>query len=133
MLVRILTRTDRTETLLFYAVLAQTVVLAVPAALNWETPDLRELVLLAATATVATLLQTCVVRGYRLAEASAMAPFEYTRLLFSTTAGLLLFAEYPDIWTGVGALLLIGSTFYITRRERQLAKAGKPPVVSSTP
>lgn len=132
-LVRILTRTDRTETLVFYAVLAQTVVLAIPAALDWETPDGRELVLLAATAIVATLLQTCVVRGYRLAEASAMAPFEYSRLLFSTAAGMLLFAEYPDVWTGAGALLLIASTFYITRRERQLAKAGTAPVVPSTP
>jgi drug/metabolite transporter (DMT)-like permease len=132
-MVRILTRTDRTETMVFYAVAAQTAVLAVPAALNWETPDARELLLLAATAVVATMLQTCVVRGYRLAEASAMAPFEYTRLLFSTTAGLLLFAEVPDIWTGVGALILIGSTFYITLRERELAKAGKAPAVSSTP
>ncbi|MGE0668515.1 MAG: DMT family transporter [Sphingomonadales bacterium] len=122
-MVRILTRTDRTETMVFYAVLAQTVVLAVPAALQWETPDGRELLLLAATAVIATLLQTCVVRGYKLAEASAMAPFEYTRLLFSTTAGLLLFAEVPDIWTGLGAAILIGSTFYITRRERRLAKA----------
>jgi drug/metabolite transporter (DMT)-like permease len=128
-LVRILTRTDRTETLVFYAVLGQTVVLAVPAAFDWRAPDLRELGLLAATAGVATLLQTCVVRAYRLAEASALAPFEYTRLLFSTLAGLLVFNEWPDVWTGVGALILVAATFYITRRERALARAGgaRPP------
>ena len=132
-LVRVLTRTDRTATMIFYAVLAQTVVLAVPAALQWRTPDTRELALLGATAAVATLLQTCVVRGYRLAEASAMAPFEYTRLLFSTTAGLLLFAEVPDVWTGLGASVLIGSTFYITHRESRLARERKTPAVRSTP
>ncbi len=132
-MVKILVRTDRTETLVFYAVLAQTVVLAVPAALAWRTPDPHECILLAATAIIATLLQTCVVRGYRLAEASAMAPFEYVRLLFSTTAGFLLFAERPDLWTGLGAAVLIGSTFYITHRERRLAKAGARHAVTSTP
>ncbi|MBI1179252.1 MAG: EamA family transporter [Alphaproteobacteria bacterium] len=124
-MVKLLTRTDRTETLIFYAVLGQTVVLSVPAALEWQTPSGRELLLLLGVAVSATVLQTCMVRGYRLAEASAMAPFDYSRLLFSTTAGFLIFSEVPDVWTGVGALILVASTFYITRRERQLARAGK--------
>jgi drug/metabolite transporter (DMT)-like permease len=124
-MVKILTRTDRTETLIFYAVLGQTLTLAVPAALDWRTPDGREWALLLGVAVAATLLQTCMVRGYRIAEASAMAPYDYSRLLFSTMAGFMLFQEVPDIWTGLGALILVASTFYITRRERQLARAGK--------
>jgi drug/metabolite transporter (DMT)-like permease len=124
-MVKILTRTDRTETLIFYAVLGQTLTLAIPAALDWRTPDGREWALLLGVAVAATLLQTCMVRGYRIAEASAMAPYDYSRLLFSTMAGFMLFQEVPDIWTGLGALILVASTFYITRRERQLARAGK--------
>jgi drug/metabolite transporter (DMT)-like permease len=46
-----------------------------------------------------------------------VAPFDYSRLLFSALFGLALFAEVPDVWTMAGAALIVASTIYIARRE----------------
>lgn len=121
-LVRILTRTDRVATMVFYPALVQTIVLAIPAAAVWQTPSWEQAGLLFGVGFVGTLIQTCVVRAYSYAETSAMAPFDYTRLIFATLVGYFVFAEVPDIWTGVGSAILIGATFYIARREARLAR-----------
>ncbi len=121
-LIKILTRTDRTATLVFYPALVQTIVLAIPVAFVWRTPSWEELSYLLGVGLVGTLMQTCVVRGYRVAEASALQPFDYTRLLFATAVGYFIFDELPDIWTWAGSAILIAATLYIARREAQLSR-----------
>jgi drug/metabolite transporter (DMT)-like permease len=61
--------------------------------------------------------------AFRLADASVVAPIGYTRLIFATAAGALLFNEQPDWWTGAGAVLVVGSALYITQREAAVARA----------
>jgi len=121
-LVRILTRTDKVATMVFYPALIQTIVLAIPAAAVWQTPTWEQAGLLLGVGMAGTLTQACVVRAYSYAETSAMAPFDYTRLLFATLVGYFIFEEVPDMWTGVGSAILIGATFYIARRETKLAR-----------
>ena len=62
-------------------------------------------------------------RAYVLADASAVQPFDYLRLPFIALLGFLLFDEIPDPWLWPGAAIIAGSTFYIARREAQLARA----------
>ena len=57
-----------------------------------------------------------------VAEATAVDPVDYVRLLIATGFGFVLFGELPDIWTLVGALIIISSTLYITRREARLGR-----------
>jgi drug/metabolite transporter (DMT)-like permease len=61
--------------------------------------------------------------AFRLADATVIAPIGYTRLLFATAAGALLFDEQPDGWTAAGAVLVVGSALYITQREAVVARA----------
>jgi drug/metabolite transporter (DMT)-like permease len=65
------------------------------------------------------------IRGYKIGEASALAPFEYARLPFAALWGYFLFAELPDLYTLLGASIIVGSTLYIVRREQQLSRAAK--------
>ncbi|WP_420586881.1 DMT family transporter [Ruegeria sp.] len=62
-----------------------------------------------------------IVTAMRIGEASALTPFRYSRLLFSTMAGVLMFGERPDTMTLTGATLIIGSGLYTFIRERRLA------------
>ncbi len=62
------------------------------------------------------------ISAFRLADATVIAPLGYTRLLFATAAGTLMFDEHPDWWTGAGAILVVGSAIYITRREAAVAR-----------
>lgn len=95
---------------------------AVPAALVWQTPTVEELVLLVLIGAVGTVAQSFGIRGFREGEATAVAPFDYTRLLFAGLFGYLLFGDVPTPQTLMGAGLIVASTLYIARREAALGK-----------
>jgi drug/metabolite transporter (DMT)-like permease len=46
----------------------------------------------------------------------------YIELIGSTLIGWLLFAQFPDAWTWVGAAIIVASGLYITLRERRLQR-----------
>lgn len=106
-------------TLAWFAAVS-TLATAGPAAAVWVPPgpDLWAVGALIGLLGVAS--QSFIVAAYRVGEASVVAPFDYTRLLFATGFGIWLFAEWPDGWTLAGAAVIIGSTIYIARREARL-------------
>jgi len=118
---KILSKGDRTETMIFYATFIQSTVLAIPAIIYWQTPTWEQLALLACIGASGTLMQSFMVRAYRAAEASALAPFDYSRLILASLVGYFFFGEIVDSLTWVGAGLLIAATFYIAQRERAIA------------
>jgi len=125
--VKILLRTDSLLTLLFYAGVASSVILAVPAYLVWRPPDLADLLALITLGGVAVAAQGCFIRGFAIGEVTALAPVDYTRLLFAALAGYVFFLDIPDVWMWTGSAIIVASTLYITRREAQLGKQNPPP------
>ena len=67
-----------------------------------------------------------IVAAMRLADASALMPFRYSRLLFSLVIGVLVFREHPDAATLVGASIVLAAAFYTYMRERRVATATPP-------
>jgi drug/metabolite transporter (DMT)-like permease len=63
--------------------------------------------------------------AYRYAQASTLAPFNYTHLIGATIIGYILFGDFPDRWTWVGAGIIISAGLYVAHRERLQAKAAK--------
>ena len=59
----------------------------------------------------------------RTGEVSVVAPFRYTRLIFAIVIGALVFGEWPDRLTYLGAALIIGSGLYSFARERARKRA----------
>ena len=53
-----------------------------------------------------------------LSQGSAVAPFIYTNLLFTTIWGLVLFGNFPDFWTIAGALIIVAAGIYVWARDR---------------
>lgn len=86
-------------------------------------PALDHYALIAATLVFSVLGYYAIVQAMRVADASAVQPFRYTRLVFSMIAGMVFFSEQPDAMTLAGATLVIGSGLYTFLRERQLARA----------
>ena len=56
-------------------------------------------------------------RAFAVGEANAVGPAENVRLIYAALFGYFLFAEIPSIWTGVGALIIVASTYYIAQVE----------------
>jgi len=119
--VKILSRTDSTATLLFYSGVIGMITTAGPAALYWQWPNLEQLFLLFLMGLVGVAAHSCFIRAYSVGEASALAPLDYTRIIFATLAGFLIFATVPSWQTLLGAVIIAGSTLYITLREAQKA------------
>mgnify|MGYP001765633547 CR=1 FL=1 len=59
----------------------------------------------------------------RLAETSAIAPFRYTLLVWSFLFGVLVFGQYPDTATMVGAAIVVATGLYSFHRERTARNA----------
>ena len=60
------------------------------------------------------------IKALTLGEASLVAPFGYTSLLFATMWGIILFNNFPDVWTISGAILIVGAGVYVWARERSV-------------
>jgi drug/metabolite transporter (DMT)-like permease len=58
------------------------------------------------------------VQAFQRASASAIAPFTYMQLVWSTLAGWLLFSTFPDGWTLTGIVVIAGSGVVLTWYER---------------
>jgi drug/metabolite transporter (DMT)-like permease len=60
-----------------------------------------------------------VIRAFQFAPAAIVAPLGYVELIGTTTLGYLVFDNFPDLWTWVGAAIIIASGLYIALRERR--------------
>ena len=61
-----------------------------------------------------------IVSAMRVGDASIVAPFRYTRLLFSLTTGMIIFGERLDNLSLLGSVIIIGTGLYTFLRERRL-------------
>jgi drug/metabolite transporter (DMT)-like permease len=60
-----------------------------------------------------------VIRAFQFAPAAVIAPLGYAELVGTTTLGYLIFGNFPDLWTWIGAAIIIASGLYIALRERR--------------
>lgn len=123
-LIKQLSATEKPATILAYLGLVSTLYTGIPAALVWQWPTRLELGLLIALASIGSLAQLCLIRGFRIGEASALAPFDYCRLPFAAALGYVVFAELPGAQSWAGALIIVMSTLYIARREAAAGRGG---------
>jgi drug/metabolite transporter (DMT)-like permease len=122
LMVKHLSRTESANAIVTYMVLLMTPMSLLPALFVWQTPPLSIWLFLVGMGLAGTLGHLCYVRALRGAEASAVLPYDYGRMIFSSLIGYLAFAEIPDRWTWIGSAIIAGAAIYIARRESQLAR-----------
>ncbi len=119
---KVMTR-DHSITVLTVWSAALGLLLATPLALlQWRWPAPLDFLLLSAMGVLGLMTQVCYIKGMSLGDAAAMAPIDYTRLIFALAIGFVLFHEIPNPTTMLGALIVIASTLIITLRELRQAK-----------
>jgi drug/metabolite transporter (DMT)-like permease len=60
-----------------------------------------------------------VILAFQRGPAAVIAPLGYVELVGSTILGYLIFSNFPDLWTWIGAGVIIASGVYIAFRERK--------------
>lgn len=86
----------------------------------WVQPAPVDWLFFAGMGVVGILGHLCLVKAFSLAEASMLAPFSYSSLIWASLYGFILFNELPSLNTLLGAALIIASGLYIFYRERRL-------------
>jgi S-adenosylmethionine uptake transporter len=89
---------------------------------EWQPMDGRDSVLMvfAVLAIIGGYLFS--VMAMRVGEIGAVAPFRYTSLLAALVIGLLVFGEWPDMLTQIGALIVVATGLFTLWRERNTAR-----------
>lgn len=110
----------------FWFLLFGLVVLAPPAIYTWQTPTALQFVWLFAAGLLTTLGQECLARAYGYGEMTIIAPMDYLRLPVAAAIGYFGFGELPDALSALGALVIIGTSFYIARYEGRRPPGPRP-------
>jgi|SRR5271165_1125021 len=121
-LIKRLSAIEAALTILVYFGLFSSILTAIPAHFVWRRLTGDELAQLALVGALGAVGQFCQVRAYVTRELMAVAPIDYSRLIFAGITGFLLFAELPERYTLVGAAIIVGSTLYIAYRETHLSR-----------
>lgn len=119
---KIMSRDHSTATLLVWTATVGFLLSIPPALPAWRWPSFTDLLLLSGIGIFATLTQACSIKGLRIGDASALAPVEYTRIIFALLVGLFLFDEKPSASTLAGVAVVLGATLYLTWREADAKK-----------
>jgi drug/metabolite transporter (DMT)-like permease len=115
---RMMSGREHALTTMSYSSIAGVCVLCVLVPFVWVTPSWHDILFGILIGIASTAGQWIVVLAFRYADASVLAPFSYTQLLWVSILGFVIFGEVPDIWTVTGALFIVGSGLYTAHRER---------------
>ncbi len=118
-IVKQLGRTDAAVSIVAWVGI-QLSILSLPFALSvWVWPTMEEWLWLSLLGTLATIGHLCMVQGLKLTDAMTIFPLDFTRLIWASLFGLFIFSEWPDVWTFVGAgIIVISGTFMLYREDR---------------
>jgi len=121
-IIKIIGRTESSLTITGYATILLSVLSLPPALLVWQTPAPAAWFWLVFIGVIGTLGQLAVAEALKQADATAVMPFDFLKLIWAAALGYIFFAEIPDEFTWLGAAIIFASGMYIVYRERQLAK-----------
>ena len=89
----------------------------------WVTPTLTQLGLMVIIAIIGTLAQLSITQAFREADSTVVLPMDFTKLIWASLLGYLLFSELPDIWAWVGGAVVFSGVLWVGYSETRDRKA----------
>ncbi len=115
---RMMSGREHAVTIMTYSSIAGVAILSVLVPFVWVMPTWHDIMFGILIGVASTAGQWIVVLAFRYADASVLAPFSYSQLVWVATLGFLVFGEVPDAWTVIGAAFIVSSGLYTAHRER---------------
>ena len=125
-IIRVLGRTDSTQSMMFWLMLLVGVGAGVLALPDWRPIQSADWPVIAGMAVTGSLGQLAITEAFRVGEASFLAPFEYTALAWGVGLDWFVWRTTPAAVTLAGSFVIIASGVYLVRRERVHAEAEHP-------
>lgn len=74
---------------------------------DWSWPSLEQLPLILLMGLSLIISQFCMVKAFSYADASRLLPVDFTKLIFTSIAGVFLFEDKIDIWVITGGVIIL--------------------------
>jgi drug/metabolite transporter (DMT)-like permease len=124
--VRVLGRTDSTQSMVFWLMLMVGLGAGLLALPVWRPIQATHWPAIAGMAVTGSLGQWAITEAFRRGEASVVAPFEYTALAWGVAIDWFIWQTLPTTLVLAGAAVIIASGVYLIRRERVHVEAEHP-------
>ena len=92
---------------------------------TWKTPGAYDFTVIVAICLCLTIAYLSVTKAIALTVARVVQPVNFMRMPIAAIFGWVLFNEFPDIWTWIGAVIIFVATTYAVRRGARTAKGYK--------
>ncbi|MEX0346950.1 MAG: DMT family transporter [Rhizobiaceae bacterium] len=128
-IVRRIGRDERDLVLLLFPLLGNFIVMGALMPLDYKPMPFSDLVAVAILSALGFVALNCMIGAYKTGEAAIVAPMQYSQILWATAYGALLFGEYPENRTLIGAGVIVLSGIYIVFRESRSNVSENQPVL----
>ena len=116
---RLLSATENTYSTLFYTGLAGLGWSSLMVPFVWS-PLLRiHFFVFFSIGIMGAIAHLCMISAFDRAEASFLAPYNYTKLLWVAVLGYIIFGDIPGLEMWLGAFIIVSAGFYVFSREKK--------------
>lgn len=115
---RVLGPREKFYTTVFYFSFFSTVVLLPFVIFNYEPMTTTQLIYLLLSGVFATVGQFGITIAYQFAPAKDISIFFYATVLFSAIISLIIFQEYPDIFSYIGYIVIFSASYYMFQKAK---------------
>ena len=119
LLIKILSRTEASLTIVAYMGIFLGVFSIFPALWVWQHFGMQTLFWLALIGLFGTIAQMSLSQSLKETDPTALMPFDFLKLVWTALIGAWFFSEIPDVYTLVGAAVIFASGFFIALREQK--------------
>jgi drug/metabolite transporter (DMT)-like permease len=92
----------------------------------WLPPAPADLALMVAMGALGATGHFLIIKAFDYAPAAWLAPIGYAEIVATTGVGWVGFGDFPDPWTWLGILVIVGSGLFISLLERRTYRSLRP-------
>ncbi len=118
--VRQMTATETTSSIVLYFTIFCAVFSLATIPFGWVMPQGVDWALLIAIGVLGGAGQLLLTQSYRFAQASVIAPLDYTSMIWASLFGYMIFGDLPDGFVVTGTFVVIAAGIFVIYRERRL-------------
>ncbi len=126
LIIKSLSRTESSATIVAYMVVLMTPFSLVPALFVWQWPTASEFGWLAFMGLTGGGAQYLLAQALHETDLSVVMPFDFCKLIWVSLIAFVIFGEIPAWTTWAGGAVIFVSGAYIARREARLRKEAAP-------
>ena len=116
----LLSVTEKTYTTVFYTGLGGLVWSSFIVPFVWVVPSKIHVLVFFVTGAMGSVAHLCMISAFNRVEASLLAPYNYTKLLWVTVFGYWFFGDIPSLDMWVGTMVIVVAGFYVIYREKKI-------------